>query len=255
MLQPILDVLLDRARLVPGERVLDVGCGTGPSTAAAARAVQPGGTVLGLDLAAELVEVARREVTNPGVDWLVGDAATARLPAGHFDAVLSRFGVMFFGDPRAAFANLARATRTGGRLLMTVWPRRTEVERFTLPYEVARRALDRAGLAYQEPGPDTGPFSLSEESGLRALLSEAGWREIDIEFHTLAVPLGGIDVAVDEVARQSLQAGHAGALLEGQPADIRAIAEQELAEEYAARVTADGLHVNASFRVVAAVRP
>lgn len=253
-LRPILERLLADAAPQQGERALDVGCGTGPTTAALADAVLPGGHVVGLDLAPELLEVARRRVTGDGVDWLVGDATTVELPAARADLVLSRFGVMFFADPVAAFTHLAEATRPGGRLVMSVWPPRTEVEQFTLPYEAARRALDRAGAAYDEPPPDRGPFSLGDRTRIAEVLGASGWGEVEIDSPTVSLPVGGPGSHLGDLARQSLGTGHAGVLLEGRPDQVWADAERDLADVLGEYAGPGGVRVPSVFRLVRARR-
>ena len=106
MLAPFGRRLLTAAGLEPGERVLDVGCGNGAVSLAAARIVGPGGRVTGLDLSAPMLEVARRRAEEGGldVDFVQCDAQTASFDQ-RFDVVVSRFGVMFFDDPHVAFAN------------------------------------------------------------------------------------------------------------------------------------------------------
>src|SRR5918992_2952013 len=111
------------ANLRPGDHVLDVGCGTGATTREAARRA-PGGTATGIDLSAAMLDVARATATQEGlrgVDFLHGDAQVHPFSSAAYDVVLSRTGAMFFGDPIVAFANLARATRPGGRLVLLVW--------------------------------------------------------------------------------------------------------------------------------------
>jgi SAM-dependent methyltransferase len=93
---PIRELLMERAHLQPGERVLDVGCGSGPSTAAAATAVHPGGMVTGIDIAAPMISAARQRLGNREIEWIVGDAETYPLPEGHYDAIISQMGLMFF---------------------------------------------------------------------------------------------------------------------------------------------------------------
>jgi SAM-dependent methyltransferase len=120
-LQPVSDALFDRANLQPGECVLDVGVGSGPTTGQAWEAVRPDGSVTGIDIAPPMIAAARQRVTASEIEWLVGDAASYDLPPRTYDAVISRFGVMFFADPVAGFRNLCEATRPGGRLIVTVW--------------------------------------------------------------------------------------------------------------------------------------
>src|SRR6478672_1267943 len=110
------DVVLSAANAQPGERVLDVGCGTGGTTASLAKAVGLGGHVLGVDISEPLIAAAwAQKLANAAFE--VGDAATYPFAPGAFDLVFSRFGVMFFADPVAAFKNIRRAMKPSGRLV------------------------------------------------------------------------------------------------------------------------------------------
>jgi SAM-dependent methyltransferase len=113
----IRELLLERAHLQAGERVLDVGCGSGPSTAAAAKAVHPGGMVTGIDIAAPIISAARQRVGDRDIEWIVGNAETYPQPKGHYDAIISHMGLRFFTNNAKSFANLARACRAGGQLV------------------------------------------------------------------------------------------------------------------------------------------
>ena len=143
-LAPVTDLLLAAAELRPGERVLDVGCGTGPTTRRAAAAVGPQGAVTGLDVSPEMIAAARERDTPHGgasIRWVEADAVTWDAGGGQFDVVISQFGVMFFADPAAAFANFARMTAPGGRLHIAVWAERSQSPIFDLPLSTrARRA-------------------------------------------------------------------------------------------------------------------
>lgn len=194
-LAPVSEVLFAAARLRTGEQVLDVGCGTGPTTRDAALAVGPDGSVTGLDISADMLGAAATIEATEGsgtLDWVVADPVEWDGPTAAFDVVLSRFGVMFFTDPAAAFATLARAMRPGGRLAVAVWDRRPESDLFELPLQdvlAVRRAhglADPDGLA-----PDGGPFSLSDREGTITMLEAVGWRDVATETHRLPLPFGG----------------------------------------------------------------
>lgn len=196
-LRAVSDALFETAALRPGERVLDVGCGHGPTTRAAAVLVGPTGSVTGLDLsaamiaaAAEIVPVAEAAPT----DWRDADA-TAWEPDGEpFDVVISRFGVMFFTDPRRAFANLAASVRPGGRLAVATWARRDEVELFDLPYRIACRVALQHGEEPPELPVDEGPYSLPDLGTIEPVLTAAGWADVAVEHRDLEFPfVGGVE--------------------------------------------------------------
>jgi ubiquinone/menaquinone biosynthesis C-methylase UbiE len=124
MLGPFGVHVLDAVEIQPGERVLDVGCGTGDLSLAAARAVGSADRVVGIDLSVPMLETARRRASTAGLgnaSFVAGDAQGHGFRESEFDVVVSRFGVMFFTDPVAAFTNLARALRPGGRLGFVCW--------------------------------------------------------------------------------------------------------------------------------------
>ena len=174
---PVLEPLLATLALKPGERVLDVGCGGGLTTLAAARAVAPSGFATGADLSAPLNELATsraREAGLTNVNFVVTDAQEADFPGGPFDAVMSRFGVMFFADPFAAFANIARHVRPGGRIAFACWQPSTA--NGWNPREIF---LKYAPVAPRSDGlPHPGPFSLGNEAFVQQVLEKAGFSEV-----------------------------------------------------------------------------
>jgi SAM-dependent methyltransferase len=193
-LAPITELLVSATGLRPGDRVLDVGTGTGPIARRAAAAVGPEGSVTGVDVAADMVAAARDTTTEDGnaapVRYVVADA-TSWSSADLFDVVMSRFGVMFFDDPRAAFANLAALTRPSGRLSVVVWDRRDRIEAFQVPLDAALPVLVDAGQ-HPEPVPlDGGAFSLHDPGAVRSLLESAGWRDVQIAHHDVDLRVGG----------------------------------------------------------------
>ncbi|MGH3994172.1 MAG: class I SAM-dependent methyltransferase, partial [Pseudonocardiaceae bacterium] len=208
-LAPVADVLFTAAALRPGERVLDVGCGTGPTTRRAAREVGPAGHVTGLDISAEMLAAAAAQPEEDGVapvEWVAADVVGWQPDNQVSDVVLSRFGVMFFSDPAAAFGRLATATSPGGRLAMAVWDRRDESDLFAVPMHAALDELRRRGTAVQAPPDDDGPFSLYDPATVTALLTGAGWSHVTCTPHRLMLPFGGgLDPAT--AARSALDLG------------------------------------------------
>jgi SAM-dependent methyltransferase len=230
-LAPVSDLLFAAARLRPGEAVLDVGCGTGPTTWAAAREVGATGRVVGLDVSAEMLTAAATAGSADAVvEWIHGDVVTwTPAPPAAFDVVLSRFGVMFFSDPAAAFAHLADATRPGGRLAVVVWPRRDESDLFAVPLQAAVDALPH--LASAVPPDDDGPFSLADDDLVVSLLRAAGWTDVAIDRHRLRLPFAG-GLPPDDAARAAVDFGPTRLVLQDQPVDERAVAEQAIAAAF-----------------------
>ena len=171
---------MDALGLEPGEKVLDVGCGPGTSAVDLAARVAPGGDVVGVDISPAMVAAATRraaaaDVTN--VRFVAADAQTETL-GGDFDAVYSRFGVMFFSDPVAAFANIGHSLRSRGRLACAVWAQLADNPWMFVPTLTAAPVL-KADLTI--PGPDEpGPFSLAEPHRVTAILTQAGFADIRI---------------------------------------------------------------------------
>ena len=197
-LEPWARVLAEAAAVRPGERVLDVGCGCGATTLAAATSSGPVGTTVGVDLSEQMLARARELAEAAGianVAFVAGDAQADDLVppdigigATPYDVVISRFGVMFFDDPVAAFANMARATRPGGRLAMVVWAPLTEQEWLLVPSGAALPHLGFPGVD-TEGGP--GMFALAEPERITEVLGAAGWSDITAETQRRRMPLGG----------------------------------------------------------------
>ena len=259
-LAPIGELLFAAARLAPRETVVDIGCGTGPTTYAAAARVGPDGRVVGVDVSATMVDAARAaEPQSPGsppapIEWVVADATTWAGEGEPFDAVISRFGVMFFDDPDAAFANLARATAPGGRLAMVVWPRREESELFEVPLAAALRTLADAGVPAQEPPADQGPFSLSDRVAVTAMLTDAGWSDVEWAPHDLMLSTGGgLDPA--RAAASSMELGPTRIVTAELDDDTRQLVLAAITKEYEGRMDDGHVALGARVVVVTARRP
>jgi SAM-dependent methyltransferase len=165
--------LLAAAAVRPGERILDVGCGSGQVAIDLVRAT-PHSTALGVDLSSAQLEVGRARAVGLDVEFLQADAQVHDFGAASYDLVVSRTGTMFFSDQAMAFANLARCTKPGGRLTILVWRGVGENEWFREFFEAVRVGRDLSG-----PPPGTpGPFSQSDPAVVEPLLHGAGWTDI-----------------------------------------------------------------------------
>ncbi len=210
-------------RLQPGERVLDVGCGAGATTMDLARIVGAKGAVTGVDISDTLLGAARERPVKPGaarITWISGDAQTHAFRPSSFDAVYSRFGVMFFEDPGAAFANLRRAVRDGGRMAFACWRRAEDNPWMSLPMQAAQDLVE----APPRPAPGwPGPFAFAEEARVRDVLDAGGWRDVRLE--AFDADIGGNPL--DETARLMTRVGPLGAALREAGAERDLVAEAE----------------------------
>ncbi|HEX5298434.1 MAG TPA: methyltransferase domain-containing protein [Streptosporangiaceae bacterium] len=173
----------------PREHVLDIGCGSGQTTREVAR-MASAGSALGVDISGPAIERARELAGAQGVrnvSFEQADAQVHRFPRERFDLAVSRFGTMFFADPVAAFTNIGRALRPGGRLVMMVW-RASDLNEW---HVAIRRCLSGPG-SVASAGPD--PFSLADPSAVSGILSAAGFA--DVSFADVREPMYfGPDVA------------------------------------------------------------
>jgi SAM-dependent methyltransferase len=217
--------LLRRAAAAPGEHVLDVGCGFGSTTLALGRAVGPAGRVMGLDISAPMLGRARERAKQEGADniiWREGDAQDLALPAGHFDLIVSRFGIMFFDDPSAAFSNLHSAAKPGGRLQFVCWQPTARNAWYTL----AARTL-APYIELPPPQPDApGPFAFGDAEWVSDLLVSADFVDITFDAFEMTMIQGGrrgIDGAIHQMVRGSIAAALANAPEETRQAGLEAL--------------------------------
>jgi len=183
--------LLDRLMLPMGEtvveavapgsawRVLDVGCGTGATTLAAARRLGSAGAAIGVDISSPMIDAARARAEREAslATFVCADAQTHAFDSAGFDLILSRFGVMFFDDPPEAFANLQRAARDGAELRFIAWRGAGDNPFMTTAERAAAPLLPRV------PGrePDApGPFAFGDPERVRGILEASAWREVDV---------------------------------------------------------------------------
>jgi SAM-dependent methyltransferase len=184
------DAAMRAGRPSAGERILDIGCGCGETTLALARLVGPLGEVIGVDVSAPMLAVAQARAREAGlatVSFLEADASNAPLPKA-CDLLYSRFGVMFFSAPVPAFVHLRGALRPEGRLSFVCWRAPRENPWAMAPLAAARAALGLTGGASDPHAP--GPFAFADETRVRAILLEAGFRNVEAEAVEAPVRLG-----------------------------------------------------------------
>jgi len=197
MLVPLTEHLLERAGARQGESVLDVGCGGGVTSRRLAEAVGPSGQVLGVDISAPILEVAKARGGPSHLSYRCADAATIDLGLESCDLITSRFGVMFFEDPVAAFTNLRAALRSDGRLVFMCWRAVALNPWIGATAAAACEVLPKPENGGRGPGDPNapGPFSLAEEERIQQVLEEAGFGEIALEGFDEFMRLGKLEQA------------------------------------------------------------
>jgi SAM-dependent methyltransferase len=248
-IRPLGLAAMDRLAPAPGETLLDVGCGCGDTSLELARRVGAEGGVLGLDISVPMLEVARQRAAAAGargLEFREADAQTAALPGGR-DAVFSRFGVMFFSDPVAAFCNLRSALKPGGRLAFVCWRPLAENLWMRLPAETA------AGLIPPAPPPEPGapgPFAFADPDRVRWILAEAGFTAVEITPHDEAI--GGLDL--EGTVEMSFRVGPLGAILRERP-DLAPMLRDRIREAVSPWLRGEAVYMPSATWMVSARNP
>ena len=238
-----IDVLNPRA----GQHIIDIGCGCGQTSLVLAARVAPTGSVMGVDISKPMLEVAVNR-PRPAPDLRVAfrqlDAQTADLGHGIFDAAFSRFGVMFFSDPVAAFANIRGSLKPGGRLVFVCWRSLRENLWMQAPLQAALPFIPP--IAPPEPTAP-GPFAFADASRLRRILAEAGFGNVSTK--PFGAEIGGADV--EQTLHLALRVGPLGAALREHPelAGDVADAVRDVLSQY---VTPNGVLMPAAVWIVLA---
>lgn len=249
VLAPVADALLTAASISPGDAVIDVGCGCGATTLAAAQVAGPAGTALGIDLSEPMLSVARRRARERAaatVRFEQADAQTCALPAAAFDVAISRFGTMFFTDPQAAFTNVASALTPGARLCLATWQPMAANDWLTIPGAVL--------LRYATPPETTGGpgmFAQSDPVALTSTLTAAGFDAVHVNPVTVTMTLGA-DAA--EAAGYLAASGPGRAALDTIAASVQPVALNELRGALAENAGPGGVRLDAAIWITTATR-
>jgi SAM-dependent methyltransferase len=250
VLEPVARTTLARAAVRPGERVVDVGCGCGGTTLALADAVAPDGEVLAADVSRPMLERAgERLAGRAGVSFICADAARHAFAPGWADLLFSRFGVMFFGDPTAAFANMRRGMRSGGRVVFSCWRKPAENPWMMVPLHAAYEHVP----PLPKPGPeDPGPYSFADPERVARILAGAGFTDAALEPVDLLLDLasgGGLNAAVD----YTLDIGATSRALDGVSSEIRAAAAGSIRQALAPHVEGGRVPLAGAIWIVSAM--
>jgi SAM-dependent methyltransferase len=242
---------MGHAKVQPGESVIDIGCGCGQTSLELARRVGASGSVLGIDISEPMLARAReRAESTPNLAFLRADAQTHAFEPASADLLFSRFGVMFFEDPGAAFANLRRSLRPGGRLTFLCWQ---GMEHNPWMREPLRAAAQLVELPPPPPPGAPGPMAFADSERVEGLLRDAGFRETSAQPFDTEVSIaggGGLEQATDfmlqfgPVARIVAQAG-------GDLAPVRDAVRDVLAPHQ----TSDGIRMGAGMWIYQATNP
>jgi SAM-dependent methyltransferase len=249
LLAPVAEILIDRARPQSGERIIDVGCGSGATAIAFAQRVGRSGHVLGVDVSGPMLEQARSSAPKDApVEFVQADATVYPFVAESIDLVASRFGVMFFADPAVSFANLRKALRRSGRLAFACWR-----EPHDNPWMMtALQAVYRHVPKLPQQGPeDPGPYSFASEARVTRILGEAGFVGLAMERCDLSLDIA-IGQGLDAAVTSALGIGPASRALEGAPADVRAAATRSVRDALAPLLKGDTIPLAASIWIVTA---
>lgn len=233
----------------PGERILDIGCGAGASTAALSEAVGTDGRVVGVDVSSDLLELARARVGHAeNVTLIEADAQTADLRP-KADALYSRFGSMFFDDPPAAFDHLANALRAGSRAVFVAWQEPARNQWASVPMTFAVE-----GVRPASPPTGPGPFAWADPEVFRPLLSNAGFRNVRHHAYEFMAEIseGDDPDPVLRAARFMVRIGPMAARLRGASDEAKAEAHAFLVKRLARHVKDDAVRLLASAWVIEA---
>ena len=256
MLQPLGESLMDTLAPQPGEHVLDIGCGCGHTSLSLADRVGAEGSVTGVDISAPMLAVAsqlaaERNAEHTSIQFLEADAQTHTFEPERYDVVFSRFGVMFFEDPIAAFANIRSVLRASGRLAFCCWQPRAVNPFMTVP---AMAALQLLPAPPEMPPRTPGPFAFEEAEYVMEVLTSAGFESVVVT--PLQQPLTfGRGLSLTDIVERLVQIGPIGQMVREASEDLQQPVRDKVIDAVAPFYTQDaGMTLDGQFWQVTARR-
>lgn len=249
--RPLGEAALERAVVLPGERVIDVGCGCGATALDLAEKVGSSGSVIGIDVSVPMLTRARERAQRrrtANLEFVQADASTHRF-GGDADLLFSRTGVMFFRDPVAAFTNLRHALRRGGRMVFVCFREKELNLWWTVPMTAAATVV---APEPQTPAYEPGPFSLAEEVHVRAILDDAGFVDGFCEAVDYDLVIGS---DVDSATDFCINAGPAARVVAVISEELRARVRAAIRASVARHAGSSGVTLRAAIWIVKATNP
>jgi SAM-dependent methyltransferase len=245
---PMTEALLKLAAAAPGEQVLDIGCGSGTTTLRLAEQVGASGSVLGIDLSGPMLAVARRRASHTGshAQFIEADATDYPFKPKRFDLAVSQFGVMFFADPAASFANIFAAMKEGGRLAFVCWRASTEN-----PWAATPESAAKPLLPAMEPQPPDAPgrYAFANPDRVKSILLQAGFHAPEIQPFDARIHLGSTPEAA---ASSSIDAGPLARTLAEVDEDTRKRVREAVTARLAREMGPGGVNLLAACWLVSA---
>ena len=244
LLAPFNDVLLEAAEPLAALRVLDVGCGCGDTSL---RLADRGALVTGVDISEPMLARARARASDrDALTFMAADAATGDLPRDQA-LIVSRFGVMFFDDPTAAFSNLRRAAADGGRLVFACWQKPADNPWVSVGGRAVQPFLPEPATPPDPKAP--GPFAFADADYVRDILQNAGFADVQIDGHRAPLRLGG---TVDEALAFQGRVGPMARVLAELSDEAREQAQAAARDALAKHLKDDGVHLEGAIWLVRA---
>jgi len=237
MLRPLGATAIDRAAPAAGEHVLDIGCGCGGTTLDLAEHVGESGRILGVDISETMLGLANKRIGNLPAklqavpSFALADASTFTFPKNEYDLLFSRFGVMFFADSTAAFANMRQALKPKGRLTFLCWGPPSENDWITTPLMAAREHLPPTE-ATDPKAP--GPFAFADTDYVGGILAAAGFANIHVEATSPVMKIGR-GGSVEDTAEFFMEVGPVARALIDQNDSVRGRVKNAIADTIADR--------------------